>query len=326
MTSGKVMPLGEHLGADQDTRRAILGARQLSRQGALAARRIPVDAHRLHAGKPLRQKLFDALRTLTQGAQIGAAAVVALGRQGALMAAMVATQAARALVQGHMGIAARTIGQPTAFVANQGGREPAPVEKQQHLTIVRQVSLHHAQQGRREGAVHGLAAQVQQDHTRRLGTTGPLRQRQASVTTLLHVKQGFQRRRGGTQQHRHLAVVGAPHGQVAGGIAKPVLLLERGVVFFVDNDQAQARQRREHRGAGADDHGGRAGRRLLPGTQTLAVIKAGMEQRQRLAETASKRATSCGVRPISGTSTRTWRPWPDSARSIAGRPRSCRCR
>ena len=48
------------------------------------------------------------------------------------------------------------------------------------------------------------------------------------------------------------AALGPQHRQVASGVAQPVLLLERGIVLLVHDDQAQLGQRREHREARAD--------------------------------------------------------------------------
>jgi hypothetical protein len=54
----------------------------------------------------------------------------------------------------------------------------------------------------------------------------------------------------------------APDRHVARRVAQAFLLLERGVVFLVDDDQAQARQRHEHREPGAEHDVGASLQRL----------------------------------------------------------------
>ena len=47
--------------------------------------------------------------------------------------------------------------------------------------------------------------------------------------------------------------LGFDDGQIAGVVAEPVILLVGGVVFFINDDQFQIRQRGKQRGACADD-------------------------------------------------------------------------
>ena len=73
------------------------------------------------------------------------------------------------------------------------------------------------------------------------------------------VMKTFQRRCGRTQHHGAYRFARAKHGHIARRITHTVLLLERGIVFFIDHDQAQTRQRRKHGEARADHNIGATG-------------------------------------------------------------------
>lgn len=72
----------------------------------------------------------------------------------------------------------------------------------------------------------------------------------------------------------------APHRQIARGIAQAVLLLVRGVVFFVHHDQAQLAHGREDRHARAEQHARLPTLRARPGLQALAIGQAAVQHRQ----------------------------------------------
>jgi hypothetical protein len=60
------------------------------------------------------------------------------------------------------------------------------------------------------------------------------------------------------------AVARAEDGDIARRVAHAVLLLERGIVLLVDDDQAEARQRRENRQPGAEHDARLAGKARPP--------------------------------------------------------------
>ena len=70
----------------------------------------------------------------------------------------------------------------------------------------------------------------------------------------------FDRRRGGGQDHRKLADGAAYHGHIARLIVHAVVLLEAGIVLFVDDDEAEIGVRQEQRRA-RTDHDTRFARR-----------------------------------------------------------------
>jgi hypothetical protein len=135
------------------------------------------------------------------------------------------------------------------------------------------------------------AVGVEQAHTRHGALADALRQGQPPVATVQRTLPAFQRRRGRTQDHRHLLQVAAVHGQVARGVARAFLLLEAGVVFLVDDHQAQARQRRKHRQPRAQHQVGAAQVRQQPVVQALRRRQAAVQ-----ADQAAARKALCEAR------------------------------
>ncbi len=86
-------------------------------------------------------------------------------------------------------------------------------------------------------------AHVQHFETGMHSAAGALRQMQGLITTLLGVIQRLQGRRGGAEQHRHPAALGAQQRQIAGVITEAVLLFVGQVVLLVDDDQTRCGQR-----------------------------------------------------------------------------------
>ena len=78
-----------------------------------------------------------------------------------------------------------------------------------------------------------------------------MRQVEPAVAAAPHVVDGLERGGRAAEHHRGAGVPGAHHREVARGVPEPVLLLEREVVLLVDDEEPRARERHEHRGAGA---------------------------------------------------------------------------
>ena len=84
----------------------------------------------------------------------------------------------------------------------------------------------------------------------------------------------------------HLRALRAQDGEVARRVAKAAfVLLERGVVFLVDDDHAEIGHRREHRRARAEHDARLARDALPPGGEALGVGERGMQHRDRHGET-----------------------------------------
>jgi hypothetical protein len=98
----------------------------------------------------------------------------------------------------------------------------------------------------------------------------------------------------------------AVDGQVARRVARAFLLLEAGVVLLVDHDQPEPRQRGQHRQPRAQHDAAWPGARPAS-AQALRRRQAAVQRDQAdgPAKARAKRASSCGVRLISGTSTST---------------------
>lgn len=106
-------------------------------------------------------------------------------------------------------------------------------------------------------------------------------QAQQLVAAFGGVMQRLQRRRGTAEDDRYPFPAGAHHGQIAGVVAKTVLLLEGVVMFLIDDDQARVLQRGEDGRARADDDAGTAGAGVQPGVEPLAVAEIGVQNMDR---------------------------------------------
>src|SRR5512143_1192837 len=107
---GKVVPLGQHLGTDQNSGFAAMNLLQQRLHRTFAAGRVTIDTYHPNTGKPRLQYLFNPLRPLPQRAQIGTTALGALPGYRAFGATVVATHPALTAVIGQAGIAAWTVG------------------------------------------------------------------------------------------------------------------------------------------------------------------------------------------------------------------------
>ena len=74
----------------------------------------------------------------------------------------------------------------------------------------------------------------------------------------------LQRRRGASQNHDAFLNLRAHDGDIARVIARRFFLFVGGLVFFIDDNQPEIFQRREHRAAGADDDARAAGMDFVP--------------------------------------------------------------
>ena len=134
--------------------------------------------------------------------------------------------------------------------------------------------------------------------------------RRERVAALARVGVALERGRRGAEHDGNAEALRATHGHVARRVAQALLLLVRGIVLLVDDDEPEVAERREHREP-RSEHDARGARlRGEPRRGALALVAGGCAPRR--APRAGKRlrtcASSCGVRPISGTSSSAWRP------------------
>jgi hypothetical protein len=79
-----------------------------------------------------------------------------------------------------------------------------------------------------------------------------LREVDALVSPRLRVLPALERWRRGAEDHRTACALGERHRGVASRVAQPFLLLERGVVLLIDDDQSEPRHRPKHGEARAE--------------------------------------------------------------------------
>ena len=87
-----------------------------------------------------------------------------------------------------------------------------------------------------------------------------------------------------TEDDERAGALAADDGDVAPVVARALVLLVRGVVLFVDDDQADVLERGEHGGAGADHDVDVAAADALPLIVPLAVGEAAVLNRHAVAE------------------------------------------
>ena len=248
----KVVPLGQHLGADQDV--GLAGVDLCAQRFPLLAAlgRVAVHAQDARLWKTLGKRFFEALGAAPEGQDV----LVATGRaslgHAAFEAAVMAAQAAVGEVQHQVGRAARAVGDPAAGGTAENRRVAAAVEEDQALLAACQTRADGAQQHAGQPILELLQARIDALHLRQASVLdGAFAQREQAIarwrTRVSGVGPAFERRRRRTEDDGDAQRVGTEDRHVARRIAHAVLLLERGVVLFVDDDQPQLGQRREDR-------------------------------------------------------------------------------
>ena len=130
---GEVVPLGQHLRADEDV--GLAGVNLLDEDFPLfpALGGIAVDAQDARLRKTFGKNGFDALRAAPERLDVLIAAGRASARHAALEAAVMTTQAPVGEMQNEIGSAARAMRNPAARGAGQHRRIAAPVEEDEAL-------------------------------------------------------------------------------------------------------------------------------------------------------------------------------------------------
>ena len=122
-------------------------------------------------------------------------------------------------------------------------REAAAIEQQHHLAAVLEGVAHRRLQRLAEGGdaalLRPIVTAIDQHHRRQRPIQHALRQGEQGVLAALGVVVTLQRRSGRAEDDGDVFQPGAHHGHVAGMVARRRFLFERGLVFLVDDDQAQ---------------------------------------------------------------------------------------
>ncbi len=262
----EVMPLRDHLRADEHD--AIGRAKAVDRlaQGAGARRRVRVEPDPLQLRHRSRQLRLEPLRPGAHVRELGRAAGGAEHGHGLATPAVVAVQPP-VPVQRQRDVAVRAPPRRAARPAVQRRRDATAVEQENSLAAFVDEAPELGEKRGRE-RVAGLATEVDEAHARHRGsdTHGQRHARQALPAlgpgrgAPVDGDRALERRPLRRDRARVVSRVG--------------LLLERRVVLLVDDDQADAAHRCEHGRARSDDDA-----RLAPGDPVALVAPLRVRER-----------------------------------------------
>jgi hypothetical protein len=256
----EVVPLGEQLRANEDVGVAPADVFERLRERRAPPRDVAVDPYDPRRGKEAGDRFLDPLGAAADRTQVGIPAGWAEARHRVLRAAMVAAQAPIRGVQHESRRAARAARGPAAGLAGEHRRVAAPVDEEKALLAERQAVANGFDRRIRKAVLNRLRAQIDGVNVRKARAWhGAFRQLDLLVAAGERVLPALERRRGGAEDHRAARALGESDRCVACGIAQPLLLLERGVVLFVDDHETEARHGPEHREPRAEHDPGIAG-------------------------------------------------------------------
>ena len=186
----KVMPLGQHLRADQDAGAAAVHPVDGALELPLLAQHIAIEAFDGVGGEPVGQCLLHAFGAMPQRMNFVAAARATF-RQRLVGAAVMAGQPMAALMHRHARIAAVAGRDPATTLAQQGGCIAAAVQVHQHLGPGLQMPLHGLQYRRGNSLVDAMGAHVDQRQAWRLRLAGAFGQQQMDQPARRDIVQAF---------------------------------------------------------------------------------------------------------------------------------------
>ena len=270
----EVESLRDHLRPEQNLNLAVSKLFECHIVTAALAHRVAVHAEARHVGKTCFDFGLQPLGPNPQIEQPRLATFRADLRQRSRPIATVTERDRALLVIGQRDVAVGALHALTAAATPQHRREPAHVEKQNDLPLGLQCVHHRREECPPDGRTlgdGGVVANVHDQNGRQRQSLDALRHRDQHVLLAQHLQIGLERRRGRSQNERHLFEFGASPRDLARVIARRAVLLETRLVFFVDHDQPEMRCRREDRAAGTDDHLHGSAGDLLPVTMPLGV-------------------------------------------------------
>ena len=236
--AGKIMPLGDHLGTNQNIDLPRHHFIDQPLMGTLAAGGVAIHPRYPRAGEEFGQFLLQSLGAGPLRFDIQTMALGAdFGRRFEIITIMTA-HLALPLMKGQGDFTVRAVKAAAAIGAEQKGRKAAPVKQQQRLLAQLQRLLKRLNQGIRQGSIGQLLGQIDQLDGRHRPGVAAFFQCQVADNPLLAAIITAERRRGAAEQHRAALLLAAHQRQIAGVVAKPLPLFVAGLVLFVDDDQA----------------------------------------------------------------------------------------
>ena len=315
----EVMALGDHLRPDERGRAGRRAKRSsASRSAPGPSGRVRVEPDPLETGDAARELGLEPLRPRADARQLDRpAARAALGQLLGVPAVVAVETAVR--VERQRDVAAPAPSRQSARPTVDRARDPPPVEEEDRAAAPLLDLRELGEERRREG-VPRLAPEVDETH-RRERRADPRRELDA-----LEAGPALRpRRRAPVDGDRALQrrALRGDRPRVVAGIR---LLLVRGVVLLVDDDQPEIAHGREHRRARTDDDARLSGRDALPLVAALGVARGPSAA---IATSSPKR---CAEPPERLRRQRDLRDEDDRAlararasrRTPGGRPRSCR--
>ena len=240
-----MVALRDHLRPDEDGPLGRAEALEDVAHRARPARDVRVEPEPLELGEALRELRLEPLRPGADPGELDGATLGAFARDGLHPSAVVAVERVIG-VQRERDVAVQATARDAAGAAVDRRRHTASVEEQDRPPAAVHDPAERAEERRRE-RIARLAAQVDEPHGRHR-RPDPRRQRQAPEPCPA-LGPG---RRGAVHRDRALErrPLGGDRARVVAGVG---LLLVRGVVLLVDDDQPDAAHRREHGRPRADD-------------------------------------------------------------------------
>ena len=280
--AGEVVPLRDHLRAEQH---GSIGGGEIAQrrsQGLRLLRRVGVEADRDQLGQLPCQLALEPLRAGADPGEVDRAAGRAFGGCRLGVAAVVAAQAIVS-VQDERDVALRTPDRRAAGAAVQRRRDTAPVQEQDRLAAALgdRPELRQQRPGER---IAGLASEVD-DPDRRQRSSEP-----AAELEPLEPLPAFGARRRAAVDRDSTLERGPLRGDRARVVAGVRLLLVGRVVLLVDADDADVAHRREDGRARADDDARLLGRDPLALVTSLGIREPRVQERDRVAEAGAETA------------------------------------
>ena len=255
----EVESLRDHLCADEYVRLSCREVGYYALVCAPCACRVEIHARHARAGEYFHYLVLHLLRPEAPCRQFVAAAVGAAFRHAVCESAVVARQLRGVLVVGQRHVAVLATRHPSALPALHHRREAPAVLEQYHLLAVAERGAHCRHQLRRECPAHHPAPpqvlRVNDAYLRHrdvLVARGELGERVFPVDNVLV---GLGRRCRRSEQCLRAAHRGQHYRRRPCVVSRRgFLLLERCLVFLVDNDKAEPSERQEHGGARPEDN------------------------------------------------------------------------